>query len=107
MEKNETAKPWRFKAGVNCWVDVLAFLTFVICAVSGRALMALRSSKHGMQTGLLNSEMMWRIPHYEWMNLHNLIGWIFVALVSIHLIMHLRWVVRACSSLRLSKKFGG
>jgi hypothetical protein len=87
-----------FKAGVRFWIDVLAFLTFAICAVSGWVLMAIRPSEHGAQTGLLNTEVLWGIPRYEWMNLHNLIGWIFVALVAVHLASHWRWVVRACSS---------
>ncbi len=86
------------KAGINFWIDILAFLTFLICTVSGWALMAIRPGEHGAQTGLLSSEVLWGISRFEWMNLHNLIGWIFVALVAVHLVMHWRWVVRACSS---------
>ncbi len=121
MEKNETAKiktgkietaksegavhdgtpakkrSRHFKAGINFWVDVLAFLTFIICAVSGWALMAIRPIDYVDETGLPNSDVLWGISHFEWLHLHNIIGWIFVALVVAHLVMHWRWVIRACS----------
>lgn len=98
MEDNKTAKRSRhFKAGVNFWVDVLAFLTFVICAVSGWALMAIHPIDYSVEMGLLNSDMLWGISRFEWLHIHNIIGWIFVALVVAHLAMHWRWVIRACS----------
>lgn len=116
MEENETAKietrkgegvvhdsasakkrSWRFKAGLNFWVDIFAFLTFVICAVSGWALMAIHPIDYTDEMELLNSDMLWGISRFEWLHLHNIIGWIFVALVVVHLAMHWRWVVRACS----------
>lgn len=91
-------RPRHFKAGVNFWVDVLAFLTFVICAVSGWALMAIHPIDYTDEMELLNSDMLWGVSRFEWLHLHNIIGWIFVALVAVHLVLHWRWVVRACSS---------
>ncbi len=86
-----------FKAGINFWVDIFAFLTFVICAVSGWALMAIHPIEYVDGMGLLNSDVLWGISRFEWLHLHNIIGWIFVALVVVHLVMHWRWIVRACS----------
>jgi hypothetical protein len=41
------------KAGINFWIDALAFLTFSITTVSGMALMRIRPDGYDTQTGLL------------------------------------------------------
>jgi len=79
------------KASINFWIDALAFLTFMITAVSGMALMRIHPMDSG-ELSRLNGELIWGLPYSEWIHLHNLIGWIFVALVAIHLTMHWHWI---------------
>ena len=59
------------QTGINFWIDALAFLSFTICAISGYALMK---------------------GDHMWGHLHNLAGWILVALVIVHLITHRSWI---------------
>ena len=91
-------RSWLGKAGIKFLIDALAFLTFLVCTLTGWVLMALRPGEDGPRMGLLNAELFWGIPHFEWANLHNLIGWIFVALVAVHLIMHWHWFAGMCFS---------
>ncbi len=84
--------PVSHKAGSNFRIDVLAFLTFLITTASGMALMRIHPNEHSAQVGLLNEQIIWGLSIFEWQHLHTIIGWIFVALVAIHLITHRRWV---------------
>ena len=59
------------RSGINLWIDALAFLSFLICAISGYAMM---------------------VGEHSWGQLHNLTGWILVALVIVHLITHRNWI---------------
>lgn len=85
------------KAIINFWIDAMAFLTFLTCTVSGAALMRISHGEYGTEAGLLNNELFWGLPSNEWGHLHNLIGWISVALVVIHFTMHWRWIARVGS----------
>lgn len=80
---------------INFWIDALAFLSFVICAISGFAIMGgehIRPSENGTETELMNADLLWGIAHPVWAHLHNLTGWILVVLVMVHLITHRRWI---------------
>ncbi|AKB80651.1 hypothetical protein MSBR3_0073 [Methanosarcina barkeri 3] len=72
----------------------VVFLNFLICTVSGAALMLISNSKYGTVTGSLNGELFWGLPGYEWAHLHNLIGWIFVVFAVIHIVRYHRWIAR-------------
>jgi hypothetical protein len=85
------------RAGINFWIDALAFLAFVICTVSGWTLMDVSPGENGAETGLMSAEILWGLTRFEWEHLHNHSGWIFVALVIMHLIIHWRWVSRTIS----------
>jgi hypothetical protein len=93
---------WPGKAYINFWIDAAAFLAFFICTVSGAALMRIsHRAHHGIDdtgAGLLNSELFWGLPGYEWAHLHNLTGWIFVALIIVHIAMHWRRTFRGGNS---------
>lgn len=82
------------KARINFWIDAVAFLIFLICTISGAALMRMQRDGYNAEAGFLNEELFWGLPSYEWGNLHNLTGWISVALVLIHIIMHWRWIIK-------------
>jgi hypothetical protein len=87
------------KAYINFWIDLIAFLSFIICTVSGAALMRIQHSAHhsiyNTGAGLLNSELFWGLPGYEWAHLHNLSGWVLVALIIVHIALHWRRTFRA------------
>lgn len=59
------------KAIINFWIDTVTFLTFLICTVSGAALRCLLRGENITEAGLLNKELFWGLPSYEWGNLHN------------------------------------
>jgi hypothetical protein len=105
MLKSAPAKN-RFRPGkayINFWIDAAAFLTFFVCTVSGAALLRVSHRAHhsiyNNGAGLLNSELFWGLPGYEWAHLHNLTGWILVALIIVHIAMHSRRVFRGGNSL--------
>lgn len=92
---------------INFWIDFLAFLSFVLCAVSGYAIMGEEHGPRGegnIGTASTNadessdesSEASFRL----WSHLHLLTGWILVALVIAHTITHRRWI-----SVMISKSF--
>jgi cytochrome b561 len=87
------------KAYINFWIDFIAFLSFIICTVSGAALMRMQHgafhSSGYTRAGLLNDELFWGLPGYEWAHLHNLTGWILVALIILHIAMHWQRTFRA------------
>lgn len=84
------------RAASNFWVDLLAFLTFLISAFSGLVLMRNPIAAYYSEADLLGRELLWGLTRYEWAHLHTHISLIFVALVAAHLIMHRRWIVRSC-----------
>jgi hypothetical protein len=85
------AMHWRrtFRAGYS-----VVFLNFLICTVSGAALMLISHNKYGTGTGSLNGELFWGMPAYEWAHLHNLTGWIFVVFAVVHIVRYHRWIAR-------------
>lgn len=64
------------RIGINFWIDALAFISFVICTITGYAMME---------------------GEHMWGKLHNLAGWILVALVILHLISHRSWIATMIS----------
>jgi hypothetical protein len=80
----------RSKASFNFWIDVLAFLTFLISTISGLVLM--HPGSHGAETGPPNGDILWGLSRFEWQHLHTQISLVFVALIAVHLAMHWRWI---------------
>lgn len=98
LDGNRPGKsPVSHKAYTNFRIDALAFLTFLITTVSGMALMRIHPNERNTQVGLPNEQIIWGLSIFEWQHLHTIIGWIFVALVAIHLITHRRWVASMLS----------
>lgn len=83
-------KSGRGRAGFNFWIDVLAFLTFLISTISGVVLM--HPGSHGAEMGPPNGDILWGLSRFEWQHLHTQISLIFVALIAVHFAMHWRWV---------------
>jgi hypothetical protein len=57
--------------GMNFWIDALAFISFVVCTITGYAMME---------------------GEHMWGHLHNLAGWILVALILVHMVIHRSWI---------------
>lgn len=103
MEKNKKRSQIS-RTGKNFWIDSLAFLIFLICAISGYAIMDSNHEENGVypgenrsDTGLMNADLFWGIARFEWAHIHNITGWIVVALVIVHLIYHRTWISRVIS----------
>jgi hypothetical protein len=94
-------KSGRGKAGFNFWIDVLAFLTFLISTISGLVLM--HPGSHGTAIGPPNGDIFWGLSRFEWQHLHTQISLIFVALIAVHLVMHRRWFASRLSRRMTSK----
>jgi hypothetical protein len=85
------------RAVFNFWIDLLAFLTFLISTISGLALMR-SPGGHGPEladvanVGLPNANLLWGLSRFEWQHLHTQISIICVVLIAVHLVMHWRWI---------------
>jgi len=58
-------KSRRGKNGFNFWIDILAFLTFLISTISEVGLMR-SPGGHEPQTGLPNADVLWGLSRFEW-----------------------------------------
>lgn len=50
----------RGRVGINFFVDALAFLALVVCALSGWVLMAIRHGESSAETGSRDLKVFWR-----------------------------------------------
>jgi len=94
-------KSGRSKAVFNFWIDVLAFLTFLISTISGLALM--HPGSHSLAIGSSTGDALLGLSRFEWQHLHTQFSLIFVAMIAIHLIMHRRWFASKLSRRMTSK----
>jgi cytochrome b subunit of formate dehydrogenase len=77
------------KAKINYIVDFLAFISFVVTAVTGLAIFFFMPS--GIRQGRLQEFI--GIQKGTWSAAHDWFGIIFVILVIIHFFLHWNWVV--------------
>ena len=72
-------------ARLNLVLDALVALAFVICAVSGIALLLLPGGRAAVGPGLLSSRVAWDLVH-TWS------GVALIAAAAVHFAIHWRWV---------------
>jgi cytochrome b subunit of formate dehydrogenase len=77
------------KLKINYVVDFLAFISFVITALTGLALKIFLPS--GVRQGRLQEFI--ETPKVTWLEIHDWAGILLVVLVIIHLILHWDWIV--------------
>jgi len=88
-EKDEKDVVMKVKPTTHYWIDLCAFLCFVIAAVSGIILGFFLP--HGGPRG--GFHMFFFLTKYSWKTLHKWCGLLFISLILIHLIVHWRWVL--------------
>lgn len=77
------------KPKMNYIVDLLAFISFIITALSGLAIKFYMPS--GVRQGRFQEFL--GIQKGNWSEAHDIAGIVFMALVVIHFILHWKWVV--------------
>jgi len=88
------------RARINFWIDALAFLSFVVCTVSGYAIMDGEHGLHqgnGINSNPIDATDFLGVELRVWSHLHLLTGWILVVLVIVHMVVHRRWISAAAS----------
>jgi len=88
------------KPKLNYIVDFLAFIFFVISAISGLAMLIFMPS--GVRQGRLQEFL--GIQKGAWTVMHNLASIILVILVIIHFILHWEWIVRMTKEIFKTEK---
>ena len=66
--------------------DILAGLSFYLLLLTGLMLEFL------FPKGAGNKVKIWDLGRHDWGELHLIIGYVFIALIVFHLILHWRWI---------------
>ena len=82
------------KVKLNILVDIVAFFTFLISALSGIVLWQVLPSGNGFQGGrdLLTGQYFLGLTRHEWIDIHNISSLVFLIIVGIHLVLHWNWI---------------
>jgi len=85
------------KTKTNFWLDLTILTTFLITALTGLLLWVILPGGQGRgQTVLLG------LTRSEWIDLHNWVGLALLAGVTLHLVLHWKWI--SCVSRRYFRK---
>ncbi|MEM3364765.1 MAG: DUF4405 domain-containing protein [Candidatus Micrarchaeia archaeon] len=84
---------------VNYFVDVLMILLFIVVSISGLVLFFVLpgGGRFAGQADLFG------IARHTYANMHELFGLLFIALLLVHIVFHLKWVM-GMSKVLLAKK---
>lgn len=85
---------FRRRQTLNVLIDVAALLA--AGAVTGSGLILAYRLPHGPGNRGL-SILGW--ARHEWGNLHLILGWVVIALMVVHLLLHLNWIMHACATI--------
>jgi len=81
------------KYKINAVIDILMFIAFIVCAYSGFVLhLSLKRTlvfEGAVNTGGISVICM-GLSRYKWTIVHIWVGWIFFALIVVHIILHFR-----------------
>jgi len=88
------------KNRTNFWLDVIIFITFVMTASTGLLLWLIIPSGQGK-----GWYVFFGLTRHNWVDLHNWVGLAMLVGVSLHLILHWRWIV--CVIQRFFSKLAG
>ena len=72
---------------MNYWIDFLMFISIAITALTGIVLFIILPS--GRRSGW---ETFLGITKETWVDIHTWVGFIFIAVAIIHLILHWNWI---------------
>jgi len=74
------------KIKINMWVNLISLLVFIPVAVSGVVLFWIIPKGNSRIDDIFLG-----LSRHTWTNLHNYFGLIFLALILIHIILHIYW----------------
>ena len=75
------------RATVNFIIDVVAFVGFVLLTVTGILMHYILPPGSGSYASL------WGLNRHDWGELHFWVSAVFFSVLSVHLILHWRWIV--------------
>ena len=82
------------KVKVNAIVDIIMFAVFVPCVYSAFVLKFVLTINRMMGANTPTGSLMHLgLKRWQWRSMHDITGWIFIVLVIIHLLLHLRWIM--------------
>lgn len=71
----------------NFIIDAMAFAGFVLLATTGVLM------RYVLPPGSGRSKVIWGLDRHEWGSLHFIVSLVLLCVLSIHLVLHWRWVV--------------
>lgn len=75
------------KSGLNFMIDVAAFAAFVFMAATGVLLVYMLPPGSGRWVSV------WGLTRHQWGDVHLWLAIIFLCVVSLHLVLHGRWII--------------
>ncbi|HPI67114.1 MAG TPA: DUF4405 domain-containing protein [bacterium] len=80
------------KIKFNAFVNIISFIDFILVLISSAALYFLpQGFQGGRNPNYLTANFLGGSRHF-WEDLHNWSGWTMLALIFIHLLLHLNWL---------------
>jgi len=78
------------------YVDILAFISFLVSVFSGFVLWQILPVGNGIQGGRYYI----RLPRHDWINIHTISSSILVAVILYHLLLHWQWIKKIPQMIR-------
>lgn len=75
------------RSDVNFIVDALGFISFVFLTSTGVILYYI------LPAGIGRSSTIWTLDRHEWGSIHFYIALIFLIILSLHVVLHWKWIV--------------
>jgi uncharacterized iron-regulated membrane protein len=74
------------RSTINYLVDFVGLICFVLVSITG---VILYHIPEGRRSGW---EMFWGVTKHTWQDIHDYSGFLLIAVVAIHLLLHLTWI---------------
>jgi len=91
------------RSSLNFFIDIIAFVGFVILTITGVLM------RYVLPPGSGGFSTIWQLDRHEWGDIHFWVSVIFFAILSLHLLLHWRWifsVIAGRSNERSGYRFG-
>jgi hypothetical protein len=96
------------KSATNFWVDVVAFVAFVLLGTTGAI------TRYVLPAGTGHFRSLWGMDRHDWGGIHFWIAVVFLIALTVHLFLHWNWIActikgspRTGSGLRVMLSFIG
>ena len=90
------------KTKLNIFVDIVAFLAFLVSLISGLVLWQVLPSGEGFQGGRgeLTEKIFLGMERHDWLEIHDISSLLFAVIVLLHIILHWNWIKNIPKMLR-------